>query len=152
MDQGFRKPPLPTKAGGLVLRQNLTYRLALETGFSLIEFGYKSVYTSQYSGGKRWEARGTGTNGIGRIQVPIRILWLLPQINKPWRKYLPLGANGFYNESWDLPGNVGAGGILGGTNANDSFPIRESRYPGPRFNVGLDLGMGLERNLWRWDG
>jgi hypothetical protein len=107
VDHGFRKPPLPTKAGGLVLRQNLTYRFALETGISVIGFGYKSVYTSPYPGGKRWEAQSTSINGIGRIQVPVRVLWLLPKINKPWRKYLSLGANGYYNEYWDLKGNVG---------------------------------------------
>jgi hypothetical protein len=150
VDQGFRKPALPTAAWGLILRQNVTYRIALEAGISLIEFGYKSVYTSQYPGSKRWEAQATSTNRIGLFQLPVRVQLLLPGKNSYWRKYLSLGANGFYNEYWDLTGNVGTQGSLGRANSGESFPIRDTRYPAPRFTVGLGLGIGLERELWQW--
>lgn len=151
VDQGFRKPPLPTISWGLALRQNLTSRLAFETGVSLVDFGYKSVHTFDYPGGKRWEAQSTGTNKFGRIQLPVRVLWLLPKKDSPWRKYLSLGANGFYNESWDLPGGVGTqGNIFYGPNPGDSFPFKDTRYPAPRLTVGLALGAGLERDLGSW--
>jgi len=147
VDQGFRKPPLPTAAGGLAVRQNLTSRLALETGISVIDFGYKSVYTFDYPGSKRWEAQSTGTTKFGLIQIPVRIVYLLPKKDSFWRKYLSLGANGFYNEHWDLPWNVGGQAILTGPKPGETFPFSESRYPSTRLTVGLALGAGLERDL-----
>jgi len=147
VDQGFRKPPLPTAAGGLAVRQNLTYRLALETGLSVIDLGYKSVYTFDYQGGKRWESQSTGTSKFGLIQIPVRIVYLLPKKESFWRKYLSLGANGFYNEYWDLPWNVGGQGSFTGPKPGETFPFSDSRYPSPRLTVGLALGAGLEREL-----
>jgi hypothetical protein len=91
VDNGMRKPPLPTRSFGLSLRQNLSQRLSLETGGSIIRLGYKATFTGNYRGGKRWRDKATLTSAFSLLEIPVRINYFVGSKATKWRKYVSLG-------------------------------------------------------------
>ncbi len=147
VDNGMRKPPLPTRSFGLSLRQNLSQRLSLETGGSIIRLGYKATFTGNYRGGKRWRDKATLTSAFSLLAIPVRINYFVGSKATKWRKYVSLGTNLLYNPNAGLPGAVGGRAGFVDAYTGDTFTLTESRWPGPLLIAIAQAGVGIERDL-----
>ena len=77
IDNSFRKPPFLTKAIGLSIRQNISKRIALKSGVSIINLGYRENITGNYQGGRRYQNTSSGTNSFGLVQIPTEIYYMI---------------------------------------------------------------------------
>ncbi len=147
VDNGIRKPPLLTRSLGLCLRQNLSQRLALETGVSLIRLGYKATFTSNYRGGKRWRDKSSLTSAFSLLDIPVRINYFVGSKSTRLRKYISLGTRLLYNPNAGLPGAIGGKAGFVDAYTGDTFTLTDRRWQGPRLTPIAQAGIGIERDL-----
>lgn len=147
VDNGLRKPPLVTGTLGLSFRQNVASRFSLETGASLIRLGYKTTFTSNYQGGKRWQNQWSSAASFSVFGFPIRINYHLDAKSKRFRKYVSLGTYLVYNPNFDLTANVASKGRFIDPYTGDTFTFTYERQPSPRFTLNALVGIGVEREL-----
>jgi hypothetical protein len=149
VDNGMRKPPLLTRSFGLSLRQNLSQRLSLETGGSIIRLGYKATFTGNYRGGRRWRDKATVTSAFSLLEIPLRINYFVGSKATKWRKYVSLGTSFLYNPNAGLTGAVGGKAGFVDAYTGDTFTLTERRWQGPRLTAIALAGIGIERDLGR---
>ena len=147
VDNGMRKPPLPTRSFGLSLRQNLSQRLSLETGVSIIRLGYKATFTGNYRGGKRWRDKAILTSAFSLLEIPVRINYFVGSKATKWRKYVSLGTSLLYNPYGGRAGAVGGRAGFVDAYTGDTFTLNERRWQGPRLTAIAQAGVGMERDL-----
>jgi hypothetical protein len=147
VDNGIRKPPLLTRSFGVCLRQNLSPRLALETGVSLIRLGYKATFTSNYQGGKRWRDKSSLTSAFSLLDIPVRINYFLGSKSTRVRKYISLGTRLVYNPNAGLSGAIGGKAGFVDAYTGDTFTLTDRRWQGPRLAPTAQVGIGIEKDL-----
>jgi hypothetical protein len=147
IDNGLNKPPFLTRSFGVLLKQNLTKQLTIETGISTINIGYKSVFTSNYQGGRKWRANDVSTNYFGLLCIPVKINYFIPVKNTRLRKYISLGTGIYYNPNSDLTGRIMTKGAFTNSYTGDKFTFTDYRYPSPRLTPTLLVGIGLEKDI-----
>jgi hypothetical protein len=149
VDNAMRKPPLLTRSFGLSLRQNLSQRLSLETGGSIIKLGYKATFTGNYRGGKRWRDKTSLTSAFSLLEIPVRINYFAGSKSTKFRKYISLGTHFLYNPNAGLKGAVGGKAGFIDAYTGDTFTLTERRWQGPRLTPIARAGIGVERDLGR---
>jgi hypothetical protein len=149
VDNAMRKPPLLTGSFGLSLRQNLSQRLALETGVSLNRIGYRATFIGNYQGGKRWRSKSYMTSTFSLLGIPVMINYFVGSKSTKFRKYVSLGTYLLFNPNAGVKGGVGGRGGFVDAYTGDTFTLTERRQQGPRLTPIAQAGIGIERDLGR---